>query len=97
MSKKHHKYYKPYFKICEEPTCKKPIVMLRTIKGKTMPVDQESLTFQEIQDVRKGINFFYDPNKHTSHHITCTKADKFRNRSFKGVETDEFPIQNKSD
>jgi len=52
--------------------CKKPIVFLPTIHQKQIPVDWESY--------QPGDTIF-DPNKHTTHFITCPFAKSFRKKN----------------
>jgi hypothetical protein len=49
-------------------------VWLKTMKGKNMPVDEE--TVEDDSEV-------YDKDVHTSHFDTCSNADQFRKKGGK--------------
>jgi len=68
--------FKPYFTNCR--SCKAHIAMIGTTKGKVAPVNVESLTPQEKEDIEKGINFFFDNKKHMNHFATCPDAKRYR-------------------
>lgn len=72
------KYFKPFLTNCR--SCNKPIAMLKTVNNKNIPVNRDSLTFQEIEDIKRGINFFFDPHKHISHFADCPQANEFRKK-----------------
>ncbi len=52
--------------------CKKPIIWIKTVKGKSMPCDPELVTvISRIGMIYKGF---------VPHWVTCKDADKFRPR-----------------
>jgi hypothetical protein len=59
---------------CRDTRCNARIIWLKTVAGKNMPVDAD--TVEASDDV-------YDAARHTSHFKTCPGANKFsgRNRS----------------
>ena len=74
--------------------CGKEIAFIKTVKGKTMPVNPESVYFipaggpntyvMEDGTIKRGREpAFADKNTqigYISHFATCTEADKFRKR-----------------
>lgn len=70
---RHSKYFKPYSKVC---SCGKRVIVLKTINNKFIWIDPISLTPQEQEDLRAGINFFYNTSHHICHWITCLNAKK---------------------
>lgn len=54
---------------CREQDCWARIIWLKTVQGKNMPVDAD--TVEPVDDE-------FDPSKHTSHFATCTAPSRFR-------------------
>lgn len=52
-------------------SCRAPIVWMKTVAGKNMPVDPEGIDEDDE---------LFDPRKHTSHFSTCPQADDHRRR-----------------
>jgi hypothetical protein len=52
-------------------SCSAPIIWLRTVKGKKMPVDASSVTGDET---------LFEYGKHVSHFSTCPNSEKHRRR-----------------
>jgi hypothetical protein len=50
-------------------SCSAPIVWLRTVAGKAMPVDSATV---------KDVDQLFDSSKHRSHFATCPNAKKHR-------------------
>ena len=67
---------------CKHPKCNAIIVWLKTVKGKNMPVDMESLTEDDITDLDLGESEhpLYRHGEHTSHFETCVAAQEFKDR-----------------
>lgn len=51
--------------------CKGDVIWLKTKKGKSMPVNSETV---------QGGDAVFDQKKHTSHFATCPFADTFRGK-----------------
>lgn len=72
----------PYTK-CSKPQCAKPIAFLPTKTGKTMPVDEDSLSIQDMADIEDGKPVLYDGKRHVSHFGTCQFASQFSKKAKK--------------
>jgi len=81
-----HKYFKPFLTRCKD--CGAAIAILRTVNGKTIAVKADLLSEQELSDIKRGINFFYNPTKHTYHLSTCPGFRDKQKRAF-GVPVDD--------
>ena len=62
--------------ICK--SCKKEIVFLKTKTGKTIPVNADTLTFQEQSALIGRIEVTFDSGHHITHFADCPAAVKFR-------------------
>jgi hypothetical protein len=58
-------------------SCDENIVWMRTAKGKSMPVDADSVDEDDLDHEDDGTPKF-DYEKHTSHFSTCPNADSHR-------------------
>ncbi len=59
-------------------SCKREIVFLKTKTGKTVPVNFDSLTFQEQSALVGRIQIQFNPRHHVTHFADCPAAIKFR-------------------
>lgn len=61
---------------CKE--CGAEIYFLTTKKGKKIPVDADSMTEEDVQDIKTGNKRLFRYGDHVAHFLTCTDPDKFR-------------------
>ncbi len=59
-------------------SCKREIVFLKTKTGKIIPVNTDSLTFQEQSALVGRIEVYFNPRHHVTHFADCPAAIKFR-------------------
>ncbi|MDZ7763235.1 MAG: hypothetical protein U5K00_02250 [Melioribacteraceae bacterium] len=55
-------------------SCKKEIYFLKTKNGKYIPVNAESLTVREKEDLKNNMKRIYKPGFHVSHFADCPEA-----------------------
>ena len=60
-------------------SCGKEIFFLKTKKGNLIPVNAESLSSLEKDDLNNGNQRLFDYQKHKSHFSDCPNANQFRN------------------
>ena len=65
--------------------CGKEIWFLKTRNGKYIPVNGESLSLTEKNDLVNDLQRLFDPEKHVSHFADCPAAKQFRNKEYKNV------------
>lgn len=58
--------------------CEQEIAFLKTASGKTMPVDAESLSEEDVELINRGDQPEFRYNDHVSHFATCPAAAEFR-------------------
>lgn len=68
----------PLIKICR--SCGKKIVFMFTESGAFMPVDNHSLSHNDIQLIRLGKRISFRFNDHISHFASCPNAKEFRKK-----------------
>ena len=59
-------------------SCGKKIYFLPTTRGKSIPVNAESLDVGERIDVNNGAQIFFSFGRHIAHFTDCPDADKHR-------------------
>lgn len=59
-------------------SCGKEIYFLKTNNGKYIPVNAESLTIREKEDLKNNMKRIYKPGSHISHFADCPEAMKHR-------------------
>lgn len=61
--------------------CKYPIVFLKAKNtGNYQPVNSETISAEEKQDLVRGIRVYYNHLHHVSHFATCKYAKDFRKK-----------------
>lgn len=59
--------------------CEAEIAFVKTKRGRSMPVDAESLTEEDVEILgRVGDSVEYRHGEHVSHFSTCASASSFR-------------------
>ena len=67
--------------ICRENKCGKEIYFaINAETDKTIPVDADSMTQDEIDWASRGLEWDYDKTRHISHYKTCTNPNRFSKR-----------------
>jgi len=61
-------------------SCGKPIVFLRTEKGKMIPVNSDTVDVVDIKGTPVCVDEYFDHKRHVSHFSDCPAADKFRKK-----------------
>ncbi len=77
---------------CNEPTCGKKIFFLFNQKtNRTIPVDADSMSEDEINDylLRKRTVYF-DSSRHLSHFKSCKAPSKFHKKILRGKPINSF-------
>ena len=68
-------------KTCESPECKAEMVFLKNPKsGKMVPVDVDSLSEEDVQELEAEREIQWDNARHVSHYKTCKDPQRFTSR-----------------
>ena len=63
---------------CRGPNCKQKIVFLQNAEtGRTLPVNYDSLTMDEVKGLNNGVNVLYNKVHHIHHHKVCPDVEMF--------------------
>lgn len=64
---------------CNGPNCREQIAFVQTKAGKSMPINAESLSDEDVEILsRIGEQIDYRHGDHVPHHSTCCDVESFR-------------------
>jgi len=63
---------------CRSEECGQEIAFTRTPRGKLMPVDAETLSDEDLEQLARGEEIIYRHGEHESHFNTCRDRKNFR-------------------
>lgn len=61
-------------------SCGKEIYFLKTLSGKSIPVNGDSLHKNELEAVKNKIEVSFDRTRHVTHFRDCPSAKEFRKK-----------------
>jgi len=61
-------------------SCGKRIVFLKTDSGKKIPINYETLSNEDIENLEQGEEVLFDSTLHISHFSDCPQSKKWRKK-----------------